>query len=107
VRGDLMDQVSQDQATFHEACPLLHTGEPGWKMINSYKTKDAVGNLELTFARDAQGRLVADIDIDNHLGFLHGFDVIKHVVSGKETNPYEIRQILVSRQSIDPGYEMQ
>ena len=107
VRPDLMDRVSHDQAMFHEACPLLHTGEAGWKMINSYKTKDPMGNLELTFARDAQGQLVADIDIDNHLGFLHGFDVIKHMVTGEETNPYEIRQILVSKQSIDPGYEMQ
>lgn len=106
VRADLMDRIRQDDATFHEACPLLHTGEAGWKMITSYKTKDPMGNLELTFARDEKGQLVADIDIDNHLGFLHGFDVIKHVVSGKETNPYEIRQILVTRQSIDPGYEL-
>jgi hypothetical protein len=106
VRADLMDRVSRDAATFHEACPLLHTGERGWKLIDSYKTKDAMGNLELTFARDAEGRLVADIDIDNHLGFLHGFDVIKHVVTGKETNPYEIREILVTKQSIDPGYEL-
>jgi hypothetical protein len=107
VRSDLIDRVSHDEATFHVACPLLHTGEPGWKMINSYKTKDPMGNLELTFARDAEGRLVADIDIDDHLGFLHGFDVIKHLVSGHETNPYEIRRILVTKQSIDPGYEME
>jgi hypothetical protein len=106
VRADLMDRVSRDKGTFHEACPLLHTGERGWKMINSYKTKDPMGNLELTFARDAGGRLVTDIDIDNHLGFLHGFDVIKHVVTGKETDPYEIRRILITKQSMDPGYEM-
>jgi hypothetical protein len=106
VRADLMDRVSRDSATFHEACPLLHTGERGWKMIDSYKTKDPMGNLELTFARDTEGRLVADIDIDNHLGLLHGFDVVKHVVTGKETNPYEIRDILVTKQAIDPGYEL-
>jgi len=106
VRPDLLERVKRDGATFHVASPLLHKGERGWKMITSYKTKDSEGNLELTFARDMEGRLVADIDIDNHLGFLHGFDVVKHMISGKETNPYEIRRILVSKQAIDPGYEM-
>jgi hypothetical protein len=106
VRPDLLDRVSRDSATFHVASPLLHKGERGWKTITSYKTKDSEGNLELTFARDMDGRLVADIDIDNHLGFLHGFDVIKHIVTRTETNPYEIRRILISRQAIDPGYEV-
>ena len=85
---------------------LLHGGEPGWTMIGSFKTSDATGNLQLTFARDRAGQLVADIDIDDHLGIRHMWDVLKHIVTGTETNPYEIHDILADAQKVDPGYEL-
>lgn len=106
VRQDLFDRVSRATATFHSACSLLHTGERGWTMIGSFKTNDPTGNLELTFARDADGRLVADIDIDDHLGALHGWDVITHTLTGVETNPYEIHEVLLRAQALDPGYDL-
>ena len=47
---------------------------------------------------------VADIDIDDASGLEHVFQVVRNKLSGKPTHPYNIHEILVAHQKIDPGY---
>jgi hypothetical protein len=71
----------------------------------SFKTPDAMGNLQLTFASNPQEEFAVDADLDDHRGLQHAFDVIKHKFSG-DTNPYDIHEVLVKFQGIDPGYDL-
>jgi hypothetical protein len=76
----------------------------------SFKTRDAHANLQVTFMREVDtGRLAADIDIDESSGIEHGIEVIENALFRNRTNPYLIREFLLSadrtRWSLDPGYE--
>ncbi len=48
--------------------------------------------------------IMSDTDIDDHQGIQHAFDVIKHTISSSDSDPYDIHQILVFFQGLDPGY---
>jgi hypothetical protein len=50
---------------------------------------------------------LADIDIDEAGGFEHIFEVVQHAVTSDPTHPYDVHEILVFRQKIDPGYSFQ
>jgi len=86
-------------------------GEPGTGgETGSFKSRDAHANLQVTFMREiATGELAADIDIDEASGIEHGFEVIRNATFRKRTNPYLIREFLLSAdpatRSLDPGYE--
>ena len=74
---------------------------------NSFKTlHDKAGNIQLTFARGGGGDLLADIDLDDHKGLDHVADVLKHKFSGKDTDPYDIHEILRYFQGLDPEYAL-
>jgi len=62
--------------------------------------------MQLTFATNPAGEYLADIDLDDHSGLQHAADVLKHKITGKNTNPYDIHQVLVYFQQIDPGYRL-
>jgi hypothetical protein len=64
-----------------------------------------MGNLQLTFATNAQEQFAVDADLDDHQGIKHAFDVIKHKFSG-DTHPYDIHEVLVKFHGIDPGYRL-
>ena len=66
---------------------------------------DRYGNLQLTFQRRGTtgDDYVADVDIDDAQGIEHIFQVLRNSVSGP-TNPYDIHDILVKEQRLDPGY---
>lgn len=49
---------------------------------------------------------MADIDIDDHQGIAHAADVLKHKITGQDTHPFDIHQILIFFQGVDPGYEI-
>jgi hypothetical protein len=107
VDKELLKYLVANPAKFASVSGELHDFEGKWKRIdqpNSFKTRDDAGILQLTFAADANGDHIADIDIDDHSGVKHAFDVIKHNITGKDTHPYNIHQILLSFQGIDPGY---
>lgn len=92
---------------FHERPGTLHDFPAGWRRIEehgSFKTPDPTGNLQLTFATNDAGELAVDADLDDHSGLEHAFDVIRHALTGRDTHPYDIHQILVKFQNIDPGY---
>jgi hypothetical protein len=106
VREELPEQV-RNHRSFHLANGLLHHFPSGWTRLESFKTLEGEGNLELTFARNDQGVLFVDADIDDHQEpVMHGLDVLKHTFIGTETHPYDIHQVLQYSQGIDPGYEL-
>ena len=80
---------------------------PGFTLIDSFKTPDQYGNLQLTFSRnETTGALMADIDIDDAQGIEHIFQVVSHSITGIQTNPYDIHEIMLEYQKIDPGYTL-
>ena len=88
---------------FHEADQSLHKPLPGFLSQGSFKTADRYGNLQLSFsAKDEEWR--SDVDIDDAGGLEHVFQVLRNKLSGKPTHPYNIHEILVSFQKLDPGY---
>ena len=109
VDPSLINLVSAATHVFHTVPGALHPFNPPWKAVepeNSWKTFDNAGNLQLTFATDGKGNFLADIDIDDHQGLEHAADVLKHTFTGKDTNPYDIHEMLIFFQQLDPGYSL-
>ncbi len=54
------------------------------------------------------GALAADVDIDEMSGIEHGFEVIRNEITGTQTNPYLIRELMLLSEPVegvlDPGY---
>ncbi|HEX7318019.1 MAG TPA: hypothetical protein VF297_29210 [Pyrinomonadaceae bacterium] len=91
---------------FHEVNSILHSLPPqfvGFEHAKSFKTGEAYGNLQLTFFKRGED-FVADIDIDDAGGLGHLFQVLRNHFTGNPTHPYNIHQILIRHQRLDPGY---
>jgi hypothetical protein len=85
----------------------LHTPPLGFERAGSYKTLDPYGNLQITFfSNPATLELKADIDIDDAAGIRHVFQVVGHLVTDGDTNPYDIHELLLQHQLLDPGYRL-
>lgn len=106
VDPELPDLVRARKEDFHAVPWGLHTFEGGWQVLASFKTYDTVGNLHLTFARNRRGECIADIDIDPHQGLGHWADVLLHAITREDTDPYDVLEILMRVQDIDPGYRV-
>jgi hypothetical protein len=96
---------------FAEASGISHSFPKGWQRLesaSSFKTKERQANLQITFAKDTKGDglWMIDLDIDDNQGLAHAFDVIGHKLTGRDTHPYDIHQMLVALQNIHPGYEL-
>jgi hypothetical protein len=94
---------STAEGLFDDAPDNLHNPPVGFERAGSFKTPDKYGNLQLTFFTKGDD-CVADIDIDDAAGLEHVFQVVRNKLSGKPTHPYNIHEILVAHQKIDPGY---
>src|SRR5262249_34876052 len=117
VRGDRffaqIDKVLRDVTInsvasnlFHKVSGELHTPPPNFVPADSFKTLDHYGNLQLTFfSNPSTLEFIVDTDIDDAQGIDHIFQVIRNVFTGT-TNPYDIHEILLEFQNIDPGYEL-
>lgn len=108
VRPELLAQLRNQPERFRTVSGAMHKFPKGWKAVRdkgSFKTCDDAGNLQVTFARKLD-QYLADIDIDDHAGAEHVADVLKHALTGKDTDPYDIHQILLFFQQLDPGYEL-
>jgi hypothetical protein len=108
VNSALLTQVN-DSPRFKSAGNGLHPPLAGFSRGPSFKSRDAHANIQLTFmVHDATGRMAADIDIDESSGIEHGLEVIHNAFFKKRTNPYLIREFLLSadplNHSLDPGY---
>jgi hypothetical protein len=88
---------------FYGAPELLHHPPAGFTEAGSFKTEDHYGNLQLSFF--ARGdEWVVDVDIDDAAGLEHWFQVLRNALTDRPTHPYDIHEILVSYQQLDPGY---
>jgi len=107
VSRSLREHVKNSIAAglFAEAPGLLHRPPDGFSAAGSYKTPDRYGNLQLTFFARAE-EWVADIDIDDAGGLEHAFQVLRNGLTGRPTHPFDIQQILIKEQEIDPGYTL-
>ena len=111
VQLPFIDAVTQSRRVFHEVSGLAHSFSKGWQRLegaDSFKTIERQGNLQVTFATDTKGdkTYLVDMDIDDHQGLEHAFDVIGHTLAGGDTHPFDIHQVLLALQGIDPGYEL-
>jgi hypothetical protein len=105
----LLEALRKSPKRFNSVSGVLHNFPTGFTSVpqdNSFKSRDEAGNIQLTFATGAAGASLADIDLDDHSGIEHAFDVLKHKFSGNDTDPYDIHQILVFFQGLDPGYRL-
>ena len=107
VPGALIDQMPHlvDGDLFRMVDGSLHEPPAGFRSAGSYKTLDAFGNLQLTFFEDGS-RCQADVDIDDAAGLKHVFQVLRNTVTGDPTHPFNIHQILMKHQHLDPGYRL-
>jgi hypothetical protein len=109
VDDQLLDQLRESPDLFSPVSGVSHSFPKPWKRIEtlgSFKTREAQGNLQVTFASNGDNQLLADIDIDDNRGVAHAFDVLGHALTGADTHPYNIHQILLALQGIDPGYKL-
>ncbi len=93
---------------FKSASGSTHHFPNDWLAVTkggSFKTKDKAGNIQFTFARDADGKHYCDIDLDDSSGLKHAMDYLEHKIFKEETHPYNIHEILVKFQKNgDPEY---
>jgi hypothetical protein len=111
VKKEMLPQLRKYPQAYHSVNGGMHHFPPdGWASVqgdDSFKTlRDSAGNIQLTFAQNAAEELLADIDLDDHTGVEHVADVLKHKFSGKETDPYDIQQILWFSQQLDAEYRL-
>jgi hypothetical protein len=107
IPTDLRSQTinSLHSELFHEVNELMHPPPPGFTPARSFKTQDDYGNLQLSFFSDAGGQFALDMDIDDAQGFDHIFQVVGNLIGGP-THPYNIHEILIASQELDPGYQL-
>ncbi len=95
--------------SYKSAPATLHMPPPGFELMNSFKSRDAHANLQVTFMRQIGSDVIwADIDIDEASGLEHGFEVIRNAIVDGRTNPYLVRELLLlssDDEPIDPGYD--
>ena len=109
VNGNLLGALRKFPEQFRGVSGSLHKFFDDWSPVNeqnSFKSRNNAGNIQFTFASNPAGLSLADIDLDDHSGIKHAADVLKHKITGANTNPYDIHQILVYFQNIDPGYRL-
>jgi len=101
LRSEVVNSVHSE--LFHEVSEALHTPPVGFARDRSFKTLDTFGNLQLSFFVSNDGRFAVDMDIDDAQGFDHVFQVVGNFFGGP-THPYNIHEILIASQELDPGY---
>lgn len=103
LREDIKNSIPA--GLFAEASGVLHRPPDGFSPAGSYKTADSYGNLQVSFFARAEEWL-ADIDIDDAAGLEHAFQVARNTLTGRPTHPFDIQQILIKTQELDPGYRL-
>jgi hypothetical protein len=108
VDGGLPERLRRSER-FVSAPGGLHEPLKGYVREDSFKSRDAHGNLQVTFQRQrGAGALAADVDLDEAAGLEHGLEVLRNKITGRRTNPYLMREILLlaggEESSLNPGY---
>ena len=109
TRAAFREEVQNARDIFTEVSSALHHPPDGYTRARSFKTNDRYGNLQVSFFRRGEtgDDYLVDMDIDEASGIGHGFEVLRNFVTTHETSPYDIREILIAHQSLDPGYSFQ
>jgi hypothetical protein len=108
VPQSLRDEVKNAavDGLFEAVNGALHHPPPGYTPAGSFKTRDHYGNLQLTFFAGPMD-WVADVDIDDANGLAHAYQVLRNELTGRPTHPYDIHEILILYQQLDPGYRFE
>lgn len=118
IRGDrffatvapaLRDAVKNSELSglFEKVSGALHEPPVGYVSADSFKTFDSFGNLQLTFFRKKDAvEFMVDADLDDARGIGHAFQVIDHALTGDKTHPFDLHQVLLAKQGVDPGYDL-
>lgn len=110
TRAALREEVQNAQAVFREVSELLHHPPDGFTPAGSFKSRgDRYGNLQLSFFRRGStgDDYLVDADIDEATGIEHGFEVARNFLKDHTTSPFDVREILIRHQSLDPGYDFE
>src|SRR6266704_968236 len=99
---------AETASILHSVSDLAHELKPGFVHAGSFKTLDHYGNLQLTLSvnKDDASKWMVDMDIDDAQGLEHLFQVVGNAITGEPTHPYNIHEILVAFQQLDPGYTL-
>jgi hypothetical protein len=103
LREETKNSVPEE--IFEPVPETLHHPPKGYSHAGSFKTLDRYGNLQLTFFAKGDDWM-ADIDIDDAAGLEHVFQVLRNSLTGRPTHPYDIHEILIRYQELDPGYRL-
>ena len=109
VNDKLLGALRKFREQYRSVSGSLHNFFDDWTPVsqqNSFKSRNNAGNIQFTFATNPAGAFLADIDLDDHTGIQHAADVLRHKITGANTNPYDLHQILIYFQGIDPGYRL-
>ncbi len=97
---------SAQAGLFFDVPEGMHHPPNGFEHAGSWKTPDNYGNLQLTFFSKG-AEWVADVDIDDAGGLAHVFQVLRNELTQTPTHPYNIHEILIKHQMLDPWYELE
>lgn len=102
----LFEEAQNASRVFHEVSGALHHPPEGYVPAKSFKTLDRYGNLQLSFFRQGEtgDHYLVDVDIDESQYLEHTFEVIRNALLDHTTNPYDIHEVLIGGQKLDPGY---
>ena len=67
------------------------------------KSAEVYGSMQLTFYLNKTDT-VAEVDLDDANGLQVLFGVDPELLAGRRTHPFDVHQILVFQQHLDPGY---
>lgn len=106
-----MPEFLRKSEKFKSAPNTLHEPLSGYRLEDSFKSRDARANLQVTFMRHKQtGEVAADVDIDESGRIEHGLEVIRNAITGGRTNPHVIRELLLLfdpvEKVLNPGYRL-
>jgi len=110
VKIDFRDAVrAAEQINIFTSAPdNQHTPPPDYIRAGSFKSRDRAGNLQLTFFASAAAPISfkVDADIDDANGLGHVFQVLSHWLTGSDTHPYDIHEILEYDQRLELPYDL-
>ena len=105
LRDEVIDACAEEQ--FHEVGGTLHPPSSVYELVDSFKTPEPYGNLQLTFSCKPETlELFVEAYIDDAGGIQSIFQVAEHNFAQALTHPYDIHQILLHYQKINPGYAL-
>lgn len=106
VQQELRDEVINSCADglFHEVIGTLHAPSSSFEVVDSFKTPEAYGNLQLTFSCKPE---TLELFVEAYIDEAGGIQSIFQVAEPRSvTHPYDIHQILLHYQKINPGYAL-